>query len=212
MALIVTQMINNLLPLLHAPALNQLIWWTDAELTRWVADALKRHAMTDGTFVLRHTQSLFAGQADYAAPPRHLDTIHVAVNGQPLVASSTTELEALDDAFRTTLETTGRLTSRWYADRIGANRIGVYPVPAVGLSDGGDLEIIYHGFPCNLDEAHTDTRIEIPDGVGEMIELAVLGEAYACESDAEMPEVAQSARSVAGLIEQVVHTYWGRAQ
>ena len=212
MALIVTTMINNLLPWLHAPSTNQLIWWTDAQLTRWFADALKRHAMADGVFVLRHTQTLIAAMADYPAPPRHLDTIHVAVNGRPLVASSTTELEALDPAFRTTPETTGHLASRWYADRLGANRIGIYPVPAATFSDGGDLEVIYHGFPCNLDEQHTDTRVEIPDGVGEMIELTVLGEAYGCESDAAMPETAQSARGVAGLIEQVVHAYWGRAQ
>lgn len=212
MALIVTFMINDLLPMLHAPATNQLIWWTDAELTRWFADALKRHAMRDGTFVLRATQQLIAGQADYPAPPRHLDTIHVAVNGRPLIASSTTELEALDESFRTTPETAGHLTSRWYTDRLGANTIGIYPVPATGLSDGGDLEIIYHGFPCNLDEAHTDTRIEVPDGIGEMLELSVLAEAYSCESDAEMPEVAQAARGVVGLIEQVITTYWGRAQ
>ena len=217
MSLNVTTMIGHLVPMLHAETTADLIWWTDAQITRWFADFLKRHAEADGVFVLRHVATLIDGQATYNAPPRHLDTIYVAVDGRPLVASTTTELEGLDDGFRTTAETTGHLTSRWYSDRLGANRIGLYPVPAATFSDGADLEIIYHGFPCNLDEAHTDTAIDVPPAIGDALELAVIAEAYGTESDATMPEVTANLRQVASfssdsLIRRIVQTYWGRAQ
>lgn len=218
MSTTVTTIISDLLPMLHTDSMANAIWWTDAEITRWVADFLKRHAEQDGVFVLRHVTSLVAGQAVYDAPPRHLDTMHVSVFGKPLVSSSTTELEALDDTFRTTPETTGNLASRWYPDRIGANKIGIYPVPAAALSDGADLEIIYHGFPCNLDEAHTDTAIDVPAGISDALLLSVLGEAYATESDATMPEVAANLRQVVSmsdptsLVRRIIQSYWGKAQ
>lgn len=218
MSTTVTTVISDLLPMLHTDTMGNAIWWTDAEITRWAADFLKRHAELDGVFVLRYVTPLFAGRATYDAPPNHLDTMHVSINGRPLISSSTTELEALNDAFRTAAETAGNLSSRWYPDRIGANKIGVYPVPAAALSDGADLEVIYHGFPCNLDEAHTDTAIAIPAGMTDALLLSVLGEAYATESDATMPEVAANLRQIVSLadptslIRQIAQSYWGKAQ
>lgn len=192
--------------MLHAGATADLVWWTADQLTRWISDHIKRHAERHGVFVIRDTTTtLVNGTATYAAPGHHLDTIHVAIGGRALVASSTTELEALDDAFRSTAEATGSLASRWYPDRLGQNQIGIYPVPATGLSAGSALDVIYHGFIC-------DDPFTAPQFVGDYLELAVAAEAYAAECDGQMVETAQSARQVMGLIDEIVTTYWGRAQ
>lgn len=209
MALNVTDLITNLLPVLHAPDRASLVFWTDAQLTRWFKDALIRHAQRFGVFVKRDaiTVDLVEGVATYAAPPNLCDVMHISLNGVPLVASSTSRLELLDDAFQTTQGT----PRRWYPDRIGANRIGVYPVPDAAVA-GQTLEIVYHEFPCNLDEAHTNVDVEVPPAVGRLFELQVIGEARGAESDAAMPEVAASARQISGLLEQVVGVYYGEAQ
>lgn len=124
-----------------------------------------------------------------------------------LVASSTTEIEGLSETL-TTAETAADPTSRWYADRTGSNRIGLYPVPATGLSAGATLEVIYHGFPCEF----LASNAIAPAVISDWVELAVLSEAYSAEGDAQMVEVTQSARQVMGLIDEVVFNYWGRAQ
>ena len=208
-----TAIVATLHPMLHAAGIVQpgtgatdLIHWNSAQLSHWVAEWIKRHAQMHGVFVVHDQTILLAdGTATYDAPAHHLDTIHVMTSTASLIASSTTELEALDPSFFTTVETTGNITNRWYADRVGANTIGVYPVPATGFSDGDALEIIYHGYIC-------DDPFTAPLFVQDYLTLAVYAEAVASESDGQMVEAAQSARAVMSLIDEVVNAYWGRAQ
>jgi hypothetical protein len=237
MSLIVpTTLLNNILPMLHAAGTANLVWWTDGQLHRWFADHVKRHAEAHGVFVLRDaTATLVAGTATYDAPADHLDTIHVAItsgasgddaldlesddslllesgdeillesatvtsSAAGLVASSTTELEALDDAYATTQGT----PTRWYPDRIGANMIGLYPVPS---ASGATLEVIYHGFPCDLSSGFFGPAV-----AGNYLELAVFAEAVGCESDGQMVESAANARQVMSLMDEVTQMYYGRTQ
>lgn len=186
--------------------LHSLPVWTTTQLTHWLSDWAKRHAEMHGVFVVRdNTTTLVNGTATYTAPGDHLDTIHVAIDGVPLVASTTTELEALDESFATTVETTAKPASRWYPDRIGQNLIGVYPVPTTGFAAGDTLDVIYHGYIC-------DDPFTAPIFVGDYLELAVVAEAYGCEGDGQMIEVSQSARQVMSLIDEIVSMYFGKAQ
>ena len=213
MSLSVTTEINNLLPLLHADSTANLVHWTDAQLTRWYHDQLIRHAQTTGAFVKRsQVITLVAGQATYPAPTDLLDVMHVAIDGIPLSPSTTTELEALDDGFRTTAATSTSLPSRWYTDKYGANLIGLYPVPAASAGAGSELDIIYHFYPCGLDAAHTNVTIAVPSPIGVLLDLRVLAEAFGCETDGQMPEVAKAASSIADLLNRSTVVYYGPSQ
>jgi hypothetical protein len=195
----VTTMTTNLLPMFHASALTDLVWWSNGQIGHWFADWIKRHAQEHGGFVSRGTIPLVISTATYSLPTTHLDTIHAALDGTPLVACSTSELDGLDDSYSSTTGT----PTRWYVDRINQNKIGVYPVPIAT----GTLEVIYHSFPCDLTSGFL-----APVMIGEYLELAVLAEAYDAESDGQMTEIAIAAREMMRLIDGVVTTYYGRSQ
>jgi len=212
MALNVETLIGDLWPIFHATSGSDVVFTSDAELTDFFADWLKRFAENYGAFVTRDTDSIVfvSGTGIYTTPTLHLDTMQVTY-GKPLNASSTHELECLDDAYQTAAATTQAPVSRWYADKNGPNVIGFYPVPA--LADAGNSpEVIYHGYPCNLDEAHESTAINTPAAVGDYLEFKVIAEAYLKESDFEMPEVGGTCNGIASLYEQIFGAYWGRAQ
>lgn len=232
-----TTLLNNILPMLHIAGTANAFWTDSQLhrwFADWIKRHAERQGVFVLRDV---SQTLTAGTAVYAAPADHLDTIHVAtaisigaamnglllesgdllllesgdemllesgttaaVVGTGLVASSTTELEALDDLYATTQGT----PERWYPDRIGANHIGLYPVPD---ASGATLEVIYHGFPCDL-----SSGFNAPTAIGDYLELAVYAEAVGCESDGQIPEAATAARQVMSLIDEVVQLYFGRAQ
>jgi hypothetical protein len=209
MALNVNNLIANLLPPLHSDTLANLVWWTDGELSRFFDEAVKSHARRHGVFVKRSITAitLVQGTAVYDAPTRHIDTMHVALAGVALIASSTSELELLDDAFKTTQST----PTHWYSDREGQNKIGFYPVPDA-LNAGLLPEIIYHDYPAELDEAHVNTVVPVPTPIGDYLEAQVLRAAYNKESDAALPEVAQNLSELIRLYENVILQLWGESQ
>jgi hypothetical protein len=209
MSIDVTSLISHCWHPLHATGQSDAVYFTDAELTRYFAEHLKRLAQRFGVFVVRDTQSITLVQstAVYNTPPRHISTLFVSLNNSPLIASSTKELELQNPNFQTTQGT----PKRWYQDKVGANRIGFQPVPDAG-SDSDQPEVILHQYPCNLDVGHTDVDIEAPNFVGDYLETQILGECYSKESDQAMPEVAKSCRELAGLYESVIENYWGMAQ
>lgn len=209
MSLNVNTLISNLLAPLHSDSLANLVFWSDAELTRFFDEALKSHARRHGVFVKRDASSitLVQGTAVYSAPTRHIDTLHVTLSGVGLIASSTSELELLDDAFKTTQGT----PAYWYSDREGQNKIGFYPVPnlaAVGLNP----EIIYHEYVAELDEAHVNTAVPVPAAVGDYLEAMVLKAAYSKESDCAIPETAQNLDELLKLYDSVITSLYGISQ
>ena len=208
----IASLTTNLLPLLHSDSVANLVWWTQNQLTRWTSDALKRLAQNFGLFVIRDTTSILLIQSEplYDAPPRHLSTLHVAVNNRPLKASSTHELEMRDVNYRTTEAAVDQHVRRWYSDKVGANTIGFQPVPGIE-DDGENAEVIFHQYPC-FEENDVNVAIEAPAFVGDYLEAVVLGEARACESDAQMVETAQAAKSIASLYESIFTQYWKGAQ
>ncbi len=213
MSLNVQTLISNCWPFLHATSASDAVFFTDAELTRSFADHLKRLAQNFGVFIVRDavTVSLTQGQAVYDAPPRHLSTLHVAVGGKPLVAGSTAELELLSETYRTTEVVTGKTIRRFYEDKSGFNQIGFQPVPNAALA-GEIAEVIFHRYPCNLDEQHTDVAIDAPKVVGDYLEAKVIGDEYSHESDLQMPEVAQVCKQLAALYEATWSQYFGSSQ
>ncbi len=209
MALNVNNLISDLLAPLHSDSTANLVWWTDAELSRFFDEALKSHARRHGVFVKRSVTAiaLVQGTAIYDAPTRHIDTLHVALAGVALIASSTSELELLDDAFKTTQGT----PQYWYSDREGQNKIGFYPVPDA-LSAGLLPEIIYHSYEPELDEAHANTAVNVPAPIGDMLEAMVLSAAYSKEGDAALPECSENLKQLIALYDQIVVNLWGVAQ
>lgn len=193
---------------LHSTSQNDAIFVNDAELEKVIADRLTDLAMQHSIYIVRDTAfiTLVAGQAVYDLPPRHLSTLHVALNGSPLIPSSTAELEGRDAAFETTAATALRPIARWYQDKSGFNQIGLHPVPAV--ADAGDrLEVIHASYPCEIDEG-----IEGPRFLCDLLELLALGDLYSRESDFQQPESAKAANALAGLYIEVMDSIYGSAQ
>ncbi len=208
MPLDINDLLSNLLGPLHSDSFANLVWWSEGELTRFFDETVKRLGYRAGVFAARNTNgvTLVAGTATYALPARTIDVLHVSLSGAPLIASSTSELEMLDDTFQSTEGT----PSYWYADRSGL-KIGFYPVPntaAGGLSP----ELIIHQLPEELDEAHVVDEVPVPAPVGDYLEMAVLMRAYAKESDAALPEVAANLQQMIALVEQAMRGLYGEAQ
>jgi hypothetical protein len=217
MPLDITVLISHLWPFWHAQSAADAVFISDAEATHYFADWLKRIAETYGVFLTRDTTFITfqSGVQVYTLPPRHLATVHVSLNGKPIGASSTKELEASDDNFQTTLATVPGTRpgpiARYFEDKSGANEIGFYPVPAAG-DTGSKPEIIFWQYPCNLDEAHTGVEIDTPAVIGDLLELLVVKEGYQREGDFEQPEVAQAITQLTSVYFQAMKTYYGSAQ
>lgn len=206
MALNVTNLITNVLPLLHTDSAANAVFTTDSELTRFFDEALKAHARKHCVFVKRDTTTVtFAStQAAYDLPARCLAVMHVALANVPLLSSSSYELEVLTDFLTSELGT----PTYWYTDRAGSGKIAFYLVPTTP-DVGNHPEIIYMEYPADLDTAHVNTDVPVPQPVGDYLELAVLRAAYAKESDFALPEVAQNITSLLELFDRAIVNLWG---
>jgi len=180
--------ITALLPMLHSDTRANLVAWDDSFLTREFNDGLREATRTSGLFVAHNDSfiNLIQGVIYYMLPSDLLDVIRVALDGVALIPSSTSELEMLSESFQYDQGT----PQYWYLDHGEYHQLGVYPVPNA-LAAGSQLDLIYHKSPCAFDEAHTSTTLDAPLILGDMLELRTLTEAYKCESDMQLPEVAQ---------------------
>ncbi len=124
-----TQVIDELLPSLHATSRANLYPWSEADLIQWMDEALKRLARLVCVFVGRQADSLTVpGTASYALPTQHIATLHVSYGTTPLAPANMLELEARDPAFLTTPGT----PDHWYEDLIGLATVALSPVPDRG--------------------------------------------------------------------------------
>jgi hypothetical protein len=209
----VNDLLAALYPQLHAEAEADLVFWDNNELVRYMADAQKRFVQKYGVRVVRDVTSieLDQGIATYAAPPRHLSTIHVAIEGRALRASSAVELTRRDRLYQDTESSATSPIRWWYTDTIKHNRIGVYPVPGA-VDDGKKLEVIYHQYLCGPDIDLSDAVIDAPLWFGDYMELSALAEAYGREGDGQMVESAQAIRQILELYHMAAEKYWGKAE
>lgn len=194
---------------LHGTDASDALIADDVELNRILSDRLSALATEYGIFVNQDESfiTLVTGTAMYALPPRHLDTMHVALDDRPLVASSREELYKRDRAYSTTAATVARPIRRFYEDKSGFNQVGLHPVPSAVAGNGERLEVIYHYFPCEV----TDD-VKAPAFIGDLLEVQTTRELYMKESDLGMPEVAKSLEGLAGIYTDLIGRYWGKAQ
>lgn len=201
--------ITLITPHLHATSIGQAEFWDDAEITRFFDEQVKEYAKTVQAFVVRDNTSivLVESQAAYSYPDRAVSIIAIALDGVPLIASTSDEMEALDDDYQTAEGT----PEYWYPDKGGVNSFGLYPVPD-GDADGKALDCLYHEYSADLDEEHENSVIPVHAVVGDYLELRVLGEAYNKESDGALPESARSARMVATIYSEALMQLLGGSQ
>lgn len=196
------QVLDELLPSLHAANRTELTFWTEANLIEWMDEALKRLAVKAMVFVGRSATTLTApAQATYGNPLRHISTLHVSVDARPLVPGNTTELEARDEDF----ETTAGDPDHWYQDLLGQETIGLTPVP----EEEELLAVIYEGWPAALDPGKQQTFVAGPAPLKGYLAMCVLREAYGREGESEMPDVAMHCAARAQMYEDIFTRYYG---
>jgi hypothetical protein len=198
----VEQVIDDLLPTLHAATRADLGYWTVGDLMEWLDEALKRLAVLAGVFATRAAILTVPGQAAYSSPPQHISTLHVSLGSTPLRPAGTIELEGRDPAYLTTQGT----PDHWYQDLLGLDNIGLCPVPT-----GEDaLAEIYEAWPPTVDAGQQSTIVPAPAPVKGYLAMAVLAEAYGREGEMEMPDVASHCKGRLDLYHQIFQTYYGK--
>lgn len=196
-----TAAVDAVMPALNAASPEELVYWTEDELYEWADEAAKRLARFAGGFVERDTATaVVGGTAVYAVPARHVSTIHAGIDGRALRAASVQEIEAGD----TTWPETAGSPVRWIADGEGTEKLRLYPKPTAG----GALELVFHRY-ANVQKGAA--IVLAPGCLREYFTFAVLAEARGKESKMAMPDIAQWARGMAGLYEEVCRQYWGEA-
>src|SRR6185295_15842823 len=180
-----------------------LIFWTFSELYEWSDEAAKRLARNTGGFVDRDaTTTLSDSVPVYAMPARHVSTIHVSAGSTALKESTVDELEALDNDWPSTAADNPK---RFLQD---GDELRVYPQP--NGATAGNLGHVFHRFPVTIT---SDASIaKVPVALRDYFTFYALAEARGKESKGAMPEVAQYARGMVELLEQVAREFWGGAQ
>jgi hypothetical protein len=188
--------LTRLYGLLNAGSALDLMFWTDAELSGYLGDALQRLSRA-GLFIERaEYTSTVANEGNYALPANTLGVVRVSVSGSALRASGVQDLEALS---LTWVTDTAAAPQRFAVDVNGLNTVRLYPTPTAG---GGSLAVMYRS-----NVAATTHRAAAC--IEDYLLYAALGEARAKRSDGAMPDVVNVARERAALIASVCTEYWG---
>ena len=202
-----TQVIDEVLPSLHADSRATLNFWTEAQLIQWMDECLKRLSRVACVFTGRKASTLSVpGQAKYDLPPQHVATMHVSYGTTPLRPAGTLELSARDEAYQTTAAAPPEIPDHWYQDTIGLEVIGLCKVPG----DAQNLAVIYEGWPTELDAGKQNTLVAAPAPLKGYIAMYVLKEAYGTEGESEMPDVAQHCAERVKMYEQIFEKYYGK--
>lgn len=201
----VTQVIDEILPTLHADSRANLHHWTERELLEYVDDCLKRLSRLACVFVGRIGSAVTVeGQATYPLPPRHVATLHVSHFATPLRPSNTTELEARDSDYATTPADENNPIAYWYQDQLAGTAFGVAAVPAVADEP---LPIIYEGYPPTIELGQP--LVAGPPPLKGYLAMFAIWRAYAKEGESEMPEVAAHCKARCELYETMMRGYYG---
>lgn len=201
-------LLDCLYPRMHASGEASLVWWTEANLRGWANEALQLLSREALLFVRRDTGNVtVAARREYHLPDRHIATIHVAYDDQPLNPTDRDLLDALDAAADAAVCGVGASPTRWYEDTLGVhNTVGVYPSPSAAVV----LAIIFIQQVDSL--ISSASTMPIPRCMAAFIEDYVLGEAWGHDSDFSMPELAEHFQSKRDLYLGLYRQYWGPRQ
>ena len=205
----VSQMIDDLLPMLNAKTIADLSIATEDQLYEFADEAVQRLSRRVALFVERDaTLPISGGVSTLSVPPRPLSSIHAAWDSdgaglfQPLRSSSVNELEALDSAWQTAAGDPERFTH----DQEGHATVRVYKTPAGNTG----LVLIFHQYHDTIDSSNI--TFNAPTPLGDYLLWSILAEVRGTDDDEAMPEVAEYARGRVELFESIFESYWGRAQ
>lgn len=201
-------LLDCLYPRLHATEAASLVWWTEADLRTWGNEALQQLGRQALLFVRRDTGTLTVqSQREYTLPTRHLSTIHVTYNDEPLQPTDRSDIDALNAGADAAACATGESPTRWYEDTLGVHAaIGLFPTPY----DAEIVAIIFSQAPELL--VSTASTVPIPRCMAAFVEDWILGEAWQNDSDFAMPELAAHFRQKREMYLQLFRAYWGPKQ
>jgi hypothetical protein len=197
-----TQVLDRILPDLHADSYANLTFWTKGQLVDFCDQGAKDLSRKTMVFCERDSSTAtVAGTASYPLPPRHDATIHVSYATTPLRPATTVELESRDPNFLTTPGT----PTHWYQDDLPIASIGLAPVPTAAVS----LPMVCNMYPPDLDTAQVNTLLQAPAPVAIYLSYYVLWKAYGAEGESEIPDLAQHCKAQCQLLEQVLQHLYG---
>lgn len=201
------ELLAELYPRLHAADAASLTWWTEADLTQWANEALQMLARGAVLFVRRDTSIVTVEeQREYPLPTRHIATLHVAYNNQPLQPTDRASIDALDYSADIAVCDPGESPTRWYEDTLGLHTaVGLYPSPY----DARTVAVIFLQQQELLTGA--PSTMAMPRCFGAFVEDSVLAEAWGHDSDFAMPELAAHFREKRDFFMSVFQAYWGAA-
>ena len=197
-----SQVLDNLLPDLHADSYANLTYWTESELYRFLDQGAKQLANAAMMFVERDaSQSTQPGVSGYPLPARYVATVHVSYGDRPLRPATIIEMEARDPAF---LSTEGA-PDHWFQDDLALGIIGLAPVP----DQAAALPMLSSVTPPDLDLG--STLLQAPAPVAIYLGYFVLAKCYGLEGESEQSDLAQHCAAKVQLLEQVFAKYYGEA-
>lgn len=196
------QILDALLPDLHADSYANLTFWAKPQLVQYLDDAAKQLSRNSLLFVERSTiQSTVAATATYPLPLRHNATLHISFDTTPLRPATTIELEARNPAFQTTPGN----PDHWYEDDLSITSVALAPVPTTAAP----LPMICAMYPPDLDTGQVNTLLQAPAPAAIHLSYFVLAKAYGSESETEEPDLANHAGAMVAMLEQVFAHLWG---
>jgi|SRR5215831_4223838 len=196
----VTQVVDELLPSLHAATRAELVFWTETDLLQWVDEAAKRLSRVAYCFIERDTATTTVlGQTRYPLPARHVTTLHVSYGMTPIRPSGILELEMRDSVFGMTQGT----PDHWFEDLQAGAQIGLSPVPNVISS----IPIIFAAYPPEINIGNQQLSAPVP--LKGYLAMSVLEQAYKREGEMEEADVAAHCMARRQMYEQILSNYYG---
>lgn len=148
---------------------------TDADIIRWVNDAMKDIAFNNDLLQVKATSDVMAGQSEYRIPLDVLTLRTCKYKGRILKAMTIQEADEYIDGHDSAPEPTGTPERYW----IWANTINLYPAPTT--TEPGVLMLYYTRQPVAV--ATTASIPEVPPNYHNRIVEYCLAQAYELDAD-----------------------------
>lgn len=198
--------IGNLWPPLNANGPADAVFWTETEMYEWFNESARRLSGCAGVFVVRDTSlTSVLATGTYALPDAHQATLQADLAGAVLRPRTVQEVEALDAAW----PATSGPPVAFLLDVEGVKKLTLYPVPDAP-SAAKTIGLIMRSLPNDVSSS-SGFLLSVPAGLAEYFTFSILAEARAKETQAQMPEISQWLKGLAGMMEQAIQGYLGGA-